>query len=131
VTSFFLSLADKFLNSFCLEHLADVKIAMPVGPETVRRRKHSYIQRALERIAPACEQLPIQVENTDASLELGDIHDSIAVHVDLGWLDKSAPFVEVLTLWREYLDPVVVAVADEDPPVCLPHAVWTIELART
>src|SRR6266545_1937071 len=128
---FNLSLADKFLNSLRLEHLTDIKIAMLVRPKTMGRRKHADVHRAIGGICPTRQQVPLVVENANPSLELGDVHDPIAVNEDFSRLDKPIPFVEVLTFRREDLDAIVIAIANENPAVRLPYAVRTVELART
>src|SRR4029434_3627090 len=87
--------ADKFLNSLCLEHLTDIKIAVFVGPKTMGRRKHADVQRAIGGVAAARQEVPFQVEDANPSLEFSDVHDPIAVDIDFGRLDKPAPFVEV------------------------------------
>src|SRR5918911_1405911 len=114
-------------------HLADVDIAVQVDPQPVRRGEAA--RRTGVRSAPARDDVALDVADAEPGVavldpgsagqvvvaqhpgHLADIHDVVGVDVKVARSSDVGPDGDQLAGRTEDLDPVVLAVTDEHPPV--------------
>ena len=125
------SKAAEFLEAVVDLDLADVEVAVGVGPDTVGAGCELAGFVAGLGAAPVAEELAVERPDADALFELGDVDDfAIGVEVDGVGFEEAGALLKEVAVGVEELDAVVGAVADPDAVVLVEaDAVGECELA--
>src|SRR5215472_2273788 len=119
---------SELLQPLTFQHFAHVHVADAIDPDSVWSPELAWRVAALA--AETTDQVAVQIADADVVFELRDVDDPFAVNVHVGRALHLRPHVEELTIGREDLDAVVLAVEQEDAVGVHPDAVRRMELAR-
>ena len=119
--------------------LADINVSILVDAEIVRTQQHVSILALCA--APTCKELAVESKDRDAPaprpsrhlwewLQFGDVYN-VVTHTQSARIGEY-PLLEEISLLVEYLQTVVLVIANEDAiPTVDPHIVNEGKLART
>src|SRR5262249_47468399 len=118
--------ASKFLQARALEHFRNVQVTHGIRPDPVRAPELARIVAPLT--AKTADHVALEIDNADAVLELRHVHDAVGANVQLRRALEAGPHIQVLAVWCEDLDAIVLAVGNVNLAALLPDGMHRMEV---